>query len=101
MEWVILMVIVIAYYSLAEKIKKISDQMPVRRKKNVSVSLDDLVGKYISIEVDGYYETGTKGVLKYYDDTWIAIESINKRQQTEIKLFRILKVLSIDIVDKT
>lgn len=99
MEWVILLTIVFGYSSLSEKIKKLSDK--VSKTKKTFSSLKSLVGKNVEIEDDGhYYETETKGTLKYYDETWIAIESKNKKNQTEVNYFRIANVSSINIKDK-
>lgn len=98
MEWIILMAIVIAYSSLSEKIKRVADQSS--KAKKVFPSLKKLIGKNIQIETNDYYETETKGILKYYDKTWIAIESINKKKKTEINYFRISSVSSINLLDK-
>lgn len=99
MEWVILFAIVVAYSSLSEKIKKLPDQ--TSKTKKTFPSLKNLVGKNIEIEDDdNYYETETKGILKYYDETWIAIESKNKRKQKEVNYFRIANISSINIIDK-
>lgn len=99
MEWIILFAIIIAYSSLSEKIKRISAQ--ISKNKKEFPSLKDLVGKTIEIEdEEHYYETATKGILKYYDETWIAIESKNKKKKTEINYFRISNISSINIIDE-
>lgn len=98
MEWIILLAIVIAYSSLSEKIKKLSDQSENTKKK--FPSLKDLIGKNIEIETEDFYENGTKGILKFYDDTWIAIESINKNKKTKINYFRISSISAINLFEK-
>lgn len=99
MEWIILFAIILAYSSLSEKIKRISNES-LKTKKEFP-SLKDLIGKIIEIEDDEhYYETATKGILKYYDETWIAIESKNKKKKTEVNYFRISNISSINIIDE-
>lgn len=63
-------------------------------------SLKELVDKTIEIEIeDNYYSYETKGILKFYDDEWIAIECINKSNKKEINYFRISNISSIDIIN--
>lgn len=99
MEWVLLFAIVCGFSSLSSQIKKLSEDKS--KEKRTFPSLQNLVGKNIEIEDDEhYYDTESKGILKYYDETWIAIESINKKNQKEINYFRIANISSINIKDK-
>lgn len=99
MDWVILFAILATYSILSEKIKKLSDQ--TTKTKKTYNSLKSLIDKNIEIEFDdNHYETETKGILKYYDETWIAIESKNKKNKTELNYFRITHISSINIIDK-
>lgn len=98
MEWIILIAIACGFSSISSQIKKLSKDNS--RVKKSFPSLKDLVGKNIEIEDDEhYYVTESKGILKYYDETWIAIESKNKKNQRETNYFRIANISSINIVN--
>ncbi len=105
MEWVLLFAMVCGFSSLSSKIKMLSLQVSNDRKGNAKdkkllSSLDNLVGKKVEIEDDEhYYENEDKGILKYYDDTWIAIESFNKKNKREVNYFRIANISAINIIE--
>lgn len=66
-------------------------------------SLKELVGKNIEIETDEYLELSygysTKGLLKEYNDTWLVIESRDKKDRKELYYYRIKNITSINVID--
>ena len=102
MEYLILFAIIIAYSSLSSKISKIMTSMTTNNKKRFP-SLKELVGKNIEIETDEYLELSygysTKGLLKEYNDTWLVIESRDKKDRKELYYYRIKNITSINVID--
>lgn len=99
MEWIIILVIVAAYYDLSMQIKKILKIQDVAKKK--FPSLKNLINKNIEIELNDYYiEKDKRGILIKYDDTWIALETKDKNGNIKQNYFRLLDIVSINILDK-
>ncbi len=102
MEYLILFAIIIVYSSLSSKISKIMTSMTTNNKKRFP-SLKELVGKNIEIETDEYLELSygysTKGLLKEYNDTWLVIESRDKKDRKELYYYRIKNITSINVID--
>ena len=102
MEYLILFAIIIVYSSLSSKISKIMTSMTTNNKKRFP-SLKELVGKNIEIETDEYLELSygysTKGLLKEYNDTWLVIESRDKKDRKELYYYRIKNITSISVID--
>lgn len=102
MEYIIIFVIVASHISLSSKIDKLINMRKKESKKNVS-SLKELVGKKISIETDDQlsvvYGFETKGILKEFDNKWIVLETINKKDKRELYYYRINSITSIDIIN--
>lgn len=108
MEYLILFAIIIAYSSLSSKISRIMYNMPnmdnmSNSNKKRFPSLKELVGKNIEIETDEYLELSygysTKGLLKEYNDTWLVIESRDKKDRKELYYYRIKNITSINVID--
>lgn len=102
MEFSILLAVIVCYFSLSSKISKITNNMLVRKNKNFP-SLKELIGKNIELETDDYFDTygyQTKGILKKYNDTWIVLEVVNKKNKKELYYYRLNNIISINIVDK-
>lgn len=103
MEYLTLIALVMVYSSLSSKISRITNNMSVKRNKKFP-SLKELVGKNIELETDDYYDytfnLKTKGILKEYNDTWIVIESLNKKDEKELYYYRLNNIKSINIIDK-
>lgn len=103
MEYLTLIALVMVYSSLSSKISRITNNMSVKKNKKFP-SLKELVGKHIELETDDYYEytynLKTKGILKEYNDTWIVIESLNKKDEKELYYYRVNNIKSINIIDK-
>ena len=105
MEWVIILSLVAAYSSLSAKLDKIIDnQNETKKSKKMFHSLNELIGKNISIEtsdeLDLTLESETKGILRDFNDKWIIIETINKKNKKELYYYRISNIVSIDIIEK-
>lgn len=100
--WLIILAIVGSYCSLSSKLDKLINKQ-LKGNKNKFPSLKKLVGKKISIETSDQLElifgSETKGILKYYNDTWIVIETINKKNNKEQYYYRLNTITSINIVD--
>lgn len=103
MECLTLIALVMVYSSLSAKISRITNNMSVRKNKKFP-SLKELVGKNVELETDDYYEytfnSKTKGILKEYNDTWIVIEALNKKNEKELYYYRLNNIKSINIIDK-
>lgn len=105
MEWILLFAMVCGFSSLSSKLEKLSRQLSNdsnsnTKNKKLFSSLKSFVGKKVEIEDDEhYYENEDKGILRYYDDTWIAIESFNKKNKREVNYFRIANISAINIIE--
>lgn len=103
MEYLTLIALVMVYSSLSSKISRITNNMSVKKNKKFP-SLKELVGKNIELETDDYYDytfnLKTKGILKEYNDTWIVIETLNKKEEKELYYYRVNNIKSINIIDK-
>lgn len=102
MEFLILMGLIIVYLSLSSKISRITNNVSVQKNKKFS-SLKELIGKNIEIETNDYFEysfsSKVKGVLKEYNNTWIVIETITKKNKKELYFYRLNSITSIDVID--
>lgn len=100
MEWCILLVVVLIYCDLDSKLKKLINNQNVDNKKDFSL-LKDMIGKKIMIETDdgNTYMFGVKseGILKEYNDTWLALEIEDKRGNSII-YYRIKNITKISEV---
>ncbi len=103
MEFVIIMAVLAAYLGLSSKLDKLLN-IRLKGNKNKFPSLHELVGQNISIEMsdqlDLIFGSKTEGILKEYNDTWIVIETINKKGKKELYYYRINQLVSINIVKK-
>lgn len=100
--WIIILAIVGAYCSLSSKLDKIINKQ-FKENKNKFPSLKELVGKKINIETSDQLElvfgSVTEGILKSFNDTWIVIETINKKNKKEQYYYRLNKIVSINLVN--
>lgn len=100
MEWLIICAIIISHSSLSSKILKVSKQLNPSSKKTFP-SLKELIGKNIEIESDEYgeynYNCKTKGTLKNYNETWIVIETTDKKNNKELYYYRLKNITSINL----
>lgn len=94
MEWILLLAIGISYYSLSEKIKKISIQHAKNKKE--FPSLKNLLNKNIEVEIIN--NLSKTGILKKYDDIWIVIETKDNKNGLNLNYYRLSNVLSINII---
>lgn len=93
MEYVIIIAIIIAYSSLSSKINKISNKLTNNSKK--IKKFQELIGKNVVVSLDGDYILESKGTFKNYDNTWIEIETINKKNKKETCFYKINNIKSI------
>lgn len=101
MEYVLLMAVVVAYLSLSSKIDKLKNNISDKNSKHNFPSLKDLVGKNIEIEIDELVLIGNpKGILKEYNDTWLVLESYNRKNKKELYYYRISNITSINIIEQ-
>ncbi len=100
MEYVLLMAILCAYLSLSSKIEKLKNNMQDKNIKHNFPSLKDIVGKNIEIETDELVLSGNpKGILKEYNDTWLVLETYNKKNKKELYYYRLNNITSINIIE--
>lgn len=97
MESMIIMVIALAYFSLSSKIRKVYNKLNDTSRK--IGNLNELIGKKVEVIIDGNYLNDIKGKLTAYDELWIEIESINKKQQKEINFYKIQNIETITVCD--
>ncbi|MCI8778591.1 MAG: hypothetical protein HFI87_05525 [Bacilli bacterium] len=101
MEYVLLITIIVAYLSLSSKIDKLKNNIQDKKLKHDFPSLKDLIGKNIAIEVDeeAFFNSNPIGILKEYNDTWLVLESYNKKNQKELYYYRLNNIISINIIE--
>lgn len=101
MEYVLLMAIIVAYLSLSSKIDKLKNSVQDKNTKHNFPSLKDLVGKNIEIEVDNeiFLNGNPTGILKEYNDTWLVLETYNKKNKKELYYYRLNNITSINIIE--
>lgn len=100
MEYVLFMAVVVAYLSLSSKIDKLKNNIQDKKLKHDFLPLKDLIGKNIEIEIDEIVFSGNpKGILKEYNDTWLVLESYNKKNKKELYYYRISNITSINIIE--
>lgn len=100
MEYVLFIAVVVAYLSLSSKIDELKNNMPNKNSKHNFLPLKDLIGKNIEIEIDEIVFSGNpKGILKEYNDTWLVLESYNKKNKKELYYYRISNITSINIIE--
>lgn len=100
MEYVLLMAVAVAYLSLSSKIDQLKNNISDKNSKHNFLPLKDLVGKNIEIEIDEIVFSGNpKGILKEYNDTWLVLESYNKKNKKELYYYRISNITSINIIE--
>ena len=82
MDWLIIMMVMLAYFDIKTKIQKVINNQKENTKKDFSL-LKELIGKNVQIESDDEYRlvfgTKTQGILKEFNDTWLIIETENKK----------------------
>ena len=97
MDWLIIMVVMLAYFDMKTKIQKVINNQKENAKKDFSL-LKDLLGKNVKIESDDEYILvfGTKqqGILKEFNDTWLIIETENKKGK-ELIYYRLNNIKGI------
>ncbi len=99
MEYVLLLAIIATYLILSSKIDKLKNSLTDKKPKRNFSSLKDIVGKEIEIESDALdFIDNPKGILKEYNDTWVIIETYNKKNQKEICYYRLNKITSINVI---
>jgi hypothetical protein len=102
MEWWILLLGIVGYSSISSKLDKIMNNMSTNKKKKFS-SLQELIGKNIKLETDNQlelaYNCKTEGILKEYNDTWLVIETIDKKNKKELYYYRLNNVKSINEIE--
>lgn len=103
MEFVIIMAIVGTYLSLSSKLDKLINNQ-IKDNKNRFPSLNELIGKNISVEMSNESElifgSKTKGILREFNDTWLGIETTDKKDKKELYYYRLNDIVSIDIIEK-
>lgn len=92
--------LIISHSSLSSKISKVSKLINPPYKKSFP-SLKELIGKNIEIESDEYgefdYNCKTKGKLKKFNETWIVIETTDKKNNKELYYYRLKNITSINL----
>lgn len=100
--WIIILAIIGTYFGISSKLDKIINKQ-FKENKNKFPSLKELVGKKISIETSDelalVLDNKLEGILKCFNDTWIVIETTNKKNKKEQYYYRLNKIVSINIVD--
>lgn len=100
MEYVLFIAVVVAYLSLSSKIDELKNNIQDKKLKHDFLPLKDLIGKNIEIEIDEIVFSGNpKGILKEYNDTWLVLESYNKKNKKELYYYRISNITSINIIE--
>ncbi len=103
MEVIILLLMIFMYLSTASKLDKLLNRESVDVKKKFP-SLNELIGKDIKIEtnneLDIFSKNNKQGILKDYDDKWLVLEAINKKQKKELYYYRLVNISSINIINK-
>lgn len=103
MEFVIILAIVGAYLGLSSKLDKLINKQ-MKHSKNKFPSLNELIGKTISIEttdeLDFVFGSETKGILKEFNHQWIVIETTNKKNKKELYYYRLNNITSINVIEK-
>lgn len=101
MEWIILIVSLIGFGTISEKLDKLKKEMKAERKtidlkkylnKNVSLTIDndEISNSYLFSSV-----FGTVGVIKDYDQEWVLFEYKEKKKTIE-QYIRISDITSIN-----
>ena len=100
MEFILIIAFILGYSSLSSKITRIASALTIKNKKRFS-SLKEWIGKEIELETDDHLELAygckTKGILKEYNDTWIVIETTNRKKQKELYYYRLHNITSVNI----
>ena len=103
---VIIGMMAIGFGSLSDKINKIIKNLPdnTKKAKKGFPSLKKVTGKKVEIALDddtalmcGYM---TQGILKDYNDTWLVLETSDKRNKKELYYHRIRNIVSINILEE-
>ena len=108
MDYIILFIVVGTYCIVAGiwgKINKLEKLIPSNSNdKKKFPSLKELIGKVIEIETDDeqsfIYGEECKGILKEFNETWLVLEVINKKNKKEHCYHRLNNLKSIDVVNE-
>lgn len=102
MEFVIILAILGGYFSLSSRLDKLINNQ-TKDFKNKFPSLNELIGKNINIEtndqLDLVFGSATKGILKEFNEKWIVIEVMSKKNKKELFYYRLNNIVSIDVIE--
>lgn len=94
---ILIIIMLIGILSKLEKIIRLIKNMDSKNKKKEFPSLKELIGKNIKIKIsedaDFVFGFEAEGILKEFDDIWIVVECINKKEEY---YYRIKDILYID-----
>lgn len=103
MEFWVLLAVILTYSSLSSKLSRITNNLQIQPKKKFP-SLQEFVGKSVKIETDDHlellYGCKSEGILKEYDDTWIVLEAIEKKNKTALFYYRLNNITAIHVQEK-
>lgn len=95
--WIILLILVIAYFDLKSDLKKVLNYINKNSKKDLSL-LDKLKGKEVELEIDNdditSFTSARKGILKDYNDIWLILET-NDSKGKKTLYFRMINVKGV------
>ena len=97
-SWIILFVVLMMYFDISSKLKKLLNNQSKENKKDFSL-LEKLKGKEIEIESDEEelfsFGSEQKGKLKDFNDTWLKLESKGKKGK-ETTYYRINNIKGVE-----
>ncbi len=96
MDYIILGMLIVAYFSLSGELKSIKNK--IDNKQKTKVNLKELVGKTVKVYLDDEYDIELVGKLISYDKKWFELEE-NKKKNNVIHYKRIDNIKSITLKD--
>lgn len=95
--WIILLILIIAYFDLKSDLKKVLNFLSKNSKKDLSL-LDKLKGKEVELEVDNdditSFTSTRKGILKDYNDIWLILET-NDSKGKKTLYFKMINIKGV------
>ena len=96
-NWLIYLVVLLVYFDLKSVLKKILNNQSKNNKRDFSL-LENLKNKEIQIEIDdediSVFDTNKKGILKYFNDVWLIVESTSKKGK-ELIYYRVSNIKGV------
>ena len=95
MNWVLWLIIMLAYCSISGDLNSIKKQLKQNKNKNKKFNLKGLVGKNVTVYFDDEYgeeiNGGIKGELISFDKDWVEIKKTNKVKKTVTYYYKRIK----------